>query len=70
MPIPAYDILKKEGLALVWVEAAYNIRTAKVRIEEIIRQQRGEYVVFDQRSRQIVASLDSSISDDEMPLEL
>ena len=46
MQSPTYDILKKEGLALAWVEA--------------IGQSRGEYIVFDQRSRQIVASLGSS----------
>jgi hypothetical protein len=58
---PVYGILKKYGLALVWVEAAYDIGAAKARIEELIGQSRGEYVVFDQRSRQTVASLDSSI---------
>ncbi len=60
MHSPTYDILKKEGLALVWVEAAYDLGEAKVRIEELIGQSRGEYIVFDQRSRQIVASLGSS----------
>jgi hypothetical protein len=66
---PAYDILKKDGPALVWVEAAYDIGAAKARIEKLIGQSRGEYVVFDQRSREIVASLDSSILDGQMPLE-
>jgi hypothetical protein len=60
MHSPTYDILKKERLALVWVEAAYDLGEAKVRIEELISQSRGEYIVFDQRSRQIVASLGSS----------
>jgi hypothetical protein len=61
MPTPVYDILKKEGLALVWVEAAYDIGAAKVRLEELIGQSGDAYVVFDQRTRQIVANLDSSI---------
>jgi hypothetical protein len=56
MHIPVYDILKKEGLALVWVEPAHDLAAAKARIEELIGQSRGEYVVFDQRSRQIVAA--------------
>ena len=63
MHSPVYDILKKEGFDLVWVEAAYDLGAAKARIEELIGQSRGEYVVFDQRSRQIIANLDSSILD-------
>ena len=50
MPTPVYDILKKEGLALVWVEAAYDIGAAKRRIEELIGQSCGEYVVNDYSS--------------------
>jgi hypothetical protein len=64
MHSPTHDILKKEGPALVWVEAAYDLGEAKVRIEELIGQSRGEYIVFDQRSRQIVASLGSSTLSD------
>jgi len=61
MHTPVYDILKKEGLALVWVEAAFDIGAAKARVEELTDQSLGEYVVFDQRIQQIVANLDSSI---------
>ena len=66
-----YDILRREGLDLVWIEAAYNFEAAKSRIDELRRQSRGEYVVFDQRKRQMIAEVDSStlgsqvLSDDE-----
>jgi hypothetical protein len=55
-----YDIFKKEGIHLVWVEAAYNFEAAKSRIDELKRQSRGEYVVFDQRRRQMIAEVYNS----------
>ncbi len=63
MHTPVYDIFKKEGLTLVWVEAASDIGAPKARIEDLIGQSRCEYVVFDQRIQQIVANFDSSILD-------
>jgi hypothetical protein len=57
-----YDILRRDGLDLVWIEAAYNFEAAKSRIDELRRQSRGEYVVFDQRKRQMIAEVDSSTS--------
>jgi hypothetical protein len=56
MQTPAYDILRKDGLALVWVETADDIESARSRIERLADQSRNEYVVFDQHSRQIVAA--------------
>jgi hypothetical protein len=50
----AYDILKKDAAALVWVEAVYDLETAKLRIKELAATSEGEYVIFDQRTRTIV----------------
>jgi hypothetical protein len=54
MLLPAYDILKKDAAALVWVEAMDNLQSAKLRIRELAARSEGEYVIFDQRTRQIV----------------
>lgn len=55
---PQYDILKKEGRAVVWIEAACNIEIAESRIKELARQFHGEYVIFDQRLRLMVVNVD------------
>ena len=57
MQTPGYDILRKDGLALVWVETADDIESARSRIERLADQSRNEYVVFDQHTGQIVASV-------------
>jgi hypothetical protein len=55
MALPPYDILKKDAVALVWVEAAQDLESAKQRIQELSAGKcNAEYVIFDQRSRQIV----------------
>jgi hypothetical protein len=54
MLLPAYDILKKDAAALVWVEAMDNLQSAKLRIRELAARSEGEYVIFDQRTRRIV----------------
>ena len=51
---PSYDILKKDAAALVWVQAMDNLELAKLRIRELAARSDGEYVIFDQRTRQIV----------------
>ena len=57
---PAYNILKKDAAELVWLEAAYDLETAKSRVKEIAARSDGEYVIFDQRTRRIVASFNAS----------
>jgi len=59
MTIPAYDIFKNEKLGLVWIEAIADMESAKLRIAELARQSRGEYIVMDQRRGRIVANVDS-----------
>jgi hypothetical protein len=57
--LPSYDILKKDAAALVWVEAVDDLELAKLRVRELATRTEGEYVIFDQRTRQIVARFNS-----------
>jgi hypothetical protein len=55
MPLPAYDIFKRRDVkTLVWIEAAPDLSTADVRINELQKASREVYVVSDQRTRQTV----------------
>ncbi len=51
-----YDIFRKHESELVWVEASHDLNSAKKRIRELAEQSGEQYVVYDQRARQIVAS--------------
>ena len=61
MLLPSYDILKKDAAALIWVEALDNLESAKLRIRELAKRSEGEYVIFDQRTRQIVDRFTTSV---------
>ena len=65
MALPPYDILKKDAAALVWVEALDNLEEAKTRVKELSVRHECEYVIFDQRSRQIIEK--ASAPSIEMP---
>lgn len=52
--LPAYDILRKDAAALIWLEAIDNLQSAKLRIRDLAARSEGEYVIFDQRTRRIV----------------
>jgi hypothetical protein len=56
---PSYDILKKDAAALVWVEAVSDLEAAKLRIQQLGARSEDEYVIFDQRTRQIVARINA-----------
>jgi hypothetical protein len=56
----AYDILKKDAAALIWVEAVYDLETAKLRVRELVASSQGEFVIFDQRTRQIIMNGDGA----------
>ena len=56
MQFAAYDILKKDAANLVWVEAAYDLETAKSRVKELVASSQADYVIFDQRTRKIIAN--------------
>jgi hypothetical protein len=55
----AYDILKKEAATLIWVEAAHDLESAQLRVKELVASSPDEYVIFDQRTRQIIANSNS-----------
>lgn len=69
MPTPGYDIFKIEGLSVVWIEAICDVDAARVRIEELARRAAGEYVIFDQRRRQMIANTTSSMSKCQTPAD-
>lgn len=56
MHAPAYDIFKQKDSHLIWIESAHDLESAKKRIEELGRNNRCEYIVFDQRRQRIVAT--------------
>jgi hypothetical protein len=62
MTVAAYDILKKDAIALVWVEAVHDLETARSRVKELTAGSEVEYVIFDQRTRKIVPNFDASIA--------
>jgi len=57
---PAFDILKKtDAVNFEWVEVARDLQTAEARIQELQARSPGEYVVFSQRTQQIVGTFNS-----------
>jgi hypothetical protein len=58
--IAQFDILKrtKDG-AYVWLEAALNLEEAKKRMWELSRRDCEDYLVFSQRTQEIVAFLNA-----------
>jgi hypothetical protein len=58
--VATYDILKKDATALVWVEAVQDLQTARLRVMELMAASEGEYVIFDQCTRRIVAEFSAS----------
>jgi len=57
---PAFDILKKIGAVnFEWVEAVRDLQTAEARILELQECSPGEYVVYSQRTQEIVARFNS-----------
>jgi hypothetical protein len=58
----SFDILKKkpEG-SFRWFEAASDLESANIRIEELIALSPGEYVVFDQRTHNVIPADRSSL---------
>jgi hypothetical protein len=58
MLVPGHDIFQKRGAGLIWVQAVENLESAKKLKEEPRKQNPYEYVVYDQRTQQIVSCLD------------
>jgi hypothetical protein len=56
-----YDIFKRtDGETLVWVEAMPDLDTANARIKKLQKSSGEEYVVFNQRTQQVVPSCPTS----------
>ena len=52
-----YNIFKRDACgAPVWVEAAYDLETAKGRVIELSAESPGQYIVFSQKSGRMVSS--------------
>jgi len=58
---PPFDILKKIDVVVnfKWVDVVRDLQTAETRIHELQARSPGEYVVFSQRTQQIVARFNS-----------
>jgi hypothetical protein len=55
-----FDILKKiDVVNFQWVGAVRDLQIAEARIQELQARSPGEYVVFSQRTQQIVARFNS-----------
>jgi hypothetical protein len=52
MAIPRYDVLKRDCGELLWIEAADDLESARLRIQELTSGSYGEYLVFDQNTGQ------------------
>ena len=52
MAIPRYDVLKRDCGELLWIEAADDLESARLRIQELSSASYGEYFVFDQNTGQ------------------
>jgi hypothetical protein len=56
-----FDILKKErDGSFRWFEAVTNLGSANIRTREIIALSPGDYIVFDQRTHNIIPPVPSS----------
>src|ERR1700732_5606645 len=57
---PPFDILRKiDVVNFEWVEVVRDLQTAEARIQELQARSPGEYVVFSQRTQQIVGRFNS-----------
>ena len=57
---PPFDILKKTDVVnFQWVEVVRDLQTAEARIQELQARSPGEYIIFSQRTQQIVARFKS-----------
>ena len=51
-----YDILRKDAFGSpIWVEAVESLEQAAARLKELARRSPGEYIVFSQKTSQIVS---------------
>jgi hypothetical protein len=61
MTVPAYDILKKDGLrGPSWIEAVGDLEQAKDRARKLAAITPGEYIVFNHKTGKIVANVSAT----------
>lgn len=60
--LPPFDILKrtKDG-SYIWLEAGHDLEGAKGRLHELSANAAGVYVIFDERTQLVVASVESRL---------
>jgi hypothetical protein len=52
------DLFKRDSEGnFVWLEAAADLPTAKIRLQELSARAPGEYLLFDQNTAQIIETL-------------
>jgi len=70
---PHYDIVRKEGQKLLWLEDAADLNSAKSRIRELTSFWPGEFQVMDQQNHRLVAektdSRHASVADSKRNLK-
>jgi hypothetical protein len=60
MKFAPYDIMKKDAIGVpIWVEAVEDLEQATSRVKELEGRSPGEYVVFSQKTSQVVAVVSS-----------
>ena len=60
---PTFDILKKlDRVNFEWVDVVRDLQTAEAKIRELQVRSPGEYVIFSQRTQQIVGRFDSLVA--------
>jgi len=63
---PSFDILRKTDVVnFEWVDVARDLHAAEARIQELQTCSPAEYVVFSQRTQQIVARFNSPMAEPE-----
>ncbi len=67
----SFDIMKVDGdESLIWVEAAEDLSAAKVRVWELLFGSPGEYIVFNQETKQLVAHFSARAATPQSALTL
>ena len=58
MNIPSLDIFRRDVCGNpVWIDSVEDLRTAQIRLNQLVSELPGEYFVFDQRTNRIVANV-------------
>ncbi len=65
MELP-FDILQKiDVVNYEWIEVVRDLQTARARIQDLQARSPGEYVIFSQRTQQIVSRFESQPTNDQ-----